>query len=59
MLKLNITKLIKIMFTDEELKHILKALKHLYKNTISSKNQKKIRLSIINKIENSTDFTSF
>ena len=39
------------MFTDEELEHILKALKHLYKNTISSKNQKKIRLSIINKIE--------
>ena len=44
------------MFTDQELEHIPKALKHLYKNTISSKNQKKIRLSIINKIENSKDF---
>ncbi len=44
------------MFTDEELEHILKALKHLYKNTISSKNQKKIRLSIINKIENKNNF---
>ena len=44
------------MFTEEELEHILKALKHLYKNTISSKNQKKIRLSIINKIENKNNF---
>ena len=44
------------MFTDEELKHILKALKHLSKNTFNSKNEKKLRLSIINKIENSTDF---
>ena len=56
MLKLNITKLIKIMFTDEELKHILQEIKDLYKNQISSKNEKKLRLSIINKIENSTDF---
>ena len=44
------------MFTDEELKHILQEIKDLYKNQISSKNEKKLRLSIINKIENSTDF---
>ena len=46
------------MFTDVELEHILKALKHLYKNTFNSKDQKKIRLSIINKIEKETNFKS-
>ena len=37
------------MFTDEELEHILKALKHLYKNTISSKNQKKLGYLLLTK----------
>ena len=44
------------MFTDEELKHILQEIKDLYKNQISSKNEKKLRLSIINKIENRNNF---
>ena len=44
------------MFTDSELKEILNSMKFLYDTRISSSNQKKIRLSIINKIKNSTDF---
>ena len=44
------------MFTDSELKEILNSMKFLYDTRISSRDQKKIRLSIINKIENSTDF---
>jgi len=44
------------MFTNLELKEILNSMKFLYDTRISSRDQKKIRLSIINKIQTNIDF---